>query len=159
MNSPILLHAWIRSQTREFRRIARCQNLSDKSATCLGKWTWRIAVDIVWSSVSSTTSSFVPRRRAHNVGTWFFPLAPRPYRRPHTARNVSEAEFGQLDKLAGMRSDPTRFLLPTTLLTRKNAAGEHSFELSVVTGFGEDKWKGGYRNRQSVKKVASLSLG
>jgi len=109
MNSPILLHAWIRSQTREFRRIVRCQNLSDKSATCLGKWTWRIAVNILWSSVSSTTSSFVPRRRAHNVGTWFFLLAPRPSRRPHTARNVSEAEFGQLDKLAGMRSDPTRF--------------------------------------------------
>src|SRR5438270_1106471 len=79
-----------------------------------------LAMPIV--SVSSTTSSFVLRRRAHNVDTWFFLLAPRLYRRLHRARNVSGAEFGQLDRLAGMRWDPTRFLLPKDLLVRKNAS-------------------------------------
>ena len=58
-------------------------------------------------SVSSTTSSFVLRRRAHNADIWFFLLAPLPYRRPHRARSVSRAVFAQLDKLAGMRWHPT----------------------------------------------------
>ena len=73
------------------------------------------------SSVSSTTSSFVLRRRAHNVDTWFFLLAPRLYRRLHRARNVSRAEFGQLDKLAGMRWDPT--LSSIQALLRPHLAG------------------------------------
>ncbi len=89
-------------------------------------------------SVSSTTSSFVLRRRAHNADIWFFQVAPRPYRRPHRARNVLGALFGQLDKFAGMRWHPTRFLLPTTLLARKNGPRERSFELSIMTGGEED---------------------
>jgi chromosome condensin MukBEF MukE localization factor len=93
-------------------------------------------------------------RRAHNADIWFFPFAPRPYRRPHRFRSVSRAVFVRLDKIVGMMA--SNFLLPTERLARKNASRERSFELSIVTGGEEDKWMGGWPD-QMIPANISLS--
>jgi hypothetical protein len=58
----------------------------------------------------------------HNGDIWFFPPAPPPYRRQHTAHSVSRAEFGKLDNLAGMQWCPRRFLLPAKLRLKSKVA-------------------------------------